>query len=62
MRLVTMCRPFFSANAEATPLMARLLDSVLPEVKMNSSGIAPRAPAIVERAASNASLASIPMV
>ena len=42
MRGVTMCLPFFSPRARATPLMAMLLDSVLPEVKTNSSACAPK--------------------
>jgi hypothetical protein len=36
------CLPFFVPKALATPFNAKLLDSALPEVKMNSWLLAPR--------------------
>ena len=59
--LVIRWRPFFSANAIITPLIAMLLDSVLPEVKMNSLGWPPNSAAKAERASSSASRAVMPM-
>ena len=47
-------------RAPATPLMARLSDSVPPEVKTISSGETPRKRAMVSRAASIPSRASRP--
>ena len=47
-------------DAWATPLMARLFDSVAPEVKTISRACAPRAAATCSRARSTASLASQP--
>ena len=61
MRLVTMCLPFFSPSAMATPLSAMLLDSVLPQVKTSSSGAAPSSFARAPRAPSSASRASMPI-
>ena len=56
---VTRCLPF-RLRAWAAPLIARLLDSVDPDVKMRSLDSAPIAPATCPRARSTASAASQP--
>ena len=47
-------------RAPATPLTARLSDSVPPEVNTISSGVTPRKPAMLSRATSMPSRASRP--
>ncbi len=59
--LVTMWRPF-SAYISATPLRAKLIDSVEPEVKTISFDEAPMSAAICPRAFSTASSACQPNV
>ena len=56
-----MCLPFLFTNAIATPLIAVLLDSELPDVKINSFSLAPITLAIVFLLFSSASRASIPI-
>ena len=56
---VMTCRPR-ATQASATPLMARLLASVAPLVKMISRGWAPRTAATCSRASFTASSAAQP--
>ena len=57
--LVMMCLPF-EPYISATPLSARLMASVEPDVKMISFGEAPISPAISSRAFCTASSADHP--
>ena len=56
-----MWLPFLFLSAMATPLIAVLLDSELPDVKINSFSLAPITLAIVFLLFSSASRASIPI-
>ncbi len=58
--VITRSRPSASRRCRTAPLMARLLDSVAPDVKTMSRPFAPMTAATASRAASTASAASQP--